>query len=64
MRDYLGDGKPGNANWANKLKENLPWIQYSGTNDNSGIGNATSLLSNTLASQGYEVVPSMLKDPV
>lgn len=62
MRDYLGEGSAGNANWANKLTKTLPWIQYSGKDDNSGKGNAATLLSETLASQGYQVVPSMLKD--
>lgn len=58
----MGEGSEGNANWANQLRETLPWIQYTGTDDSTGKGKASTLLTETLGSQGYKLVPSMLDD--
>ena len=62
LKEYMGEGSAGNANWANELREGLPWIQYTGQDDSTGSGKATTLLAETLASQGYNVVPAMLDD--
>jgi hypothetical protein len=67
LREQMGEGTPGSAKWANKLKDRLPWIVYpaqtsagaGGTGDGDG---KAALLTETLASQGYEVVPTMLDD--
>ena len=69
LREYMGEGTPGSADWANKLKAGLPWIVYPTQTTTSaepsggaaGSGKA-ALLAATLASQGYTVVPAMLDD--
>jgi hypothetical protein len=48
LKEYMGEGPESNANWANELKDTLPWIQYTGTDDKTGTGNATTLTTNTL----------------
>jgi len=46
------------GSWTDQLSATVPWIQYTGT----GTGKSATLRTQTLADQGYNVVPAMKDD--